>query len=338
VDEVLVRHGFRRLIYEYYQYQFLGGIGLNEYNQNRRIRQKLGWIPDYPDFRDFDMKKKELSRRAKVLGESDKNTIGEMIFKLGIKNPSNTLGIENVDLRRWCSPIEDQYPLGSCTAHAGVGLMEYFERITKGKYIDASRLFLYKVTRNLMKKNGDTGASIRATMASMALFGVLPERYYPYNPEDFDEEPPAFCYSYAKEYQAIQYYRLDPPSISRNELLNLIKTFLDHKLPSMFGTPLFTSYRYSGNDGEIAFPSRFEELEGGHAMMVVGYDNGKEIRNDISGGITTGAFLIRNSWGEDWGINGYGWLPYEYIVQGLAVDWWSLLKSEWIDPLIDFNE
>lgn len=46
---------------------------------------------------------------------------------------------------------------------------------------------------------------------------------------------------------------------------------------------------------------------------------------------TTGVLLIRNSWCIEWGDKGDGWLPYKYVLQGLAIDWWSLLKNEWLD-------
>ena len=65
--------------------------------------------------------------------------------------------------------------------------------------------------------------------------------------------------------------------------------------------------------------------------MAVGYDNKLKIKNEICGSETTGALMIRNSWGTGWGEQGYGWLPYEYILKGLAVDWWILLKNEWVD-------
>jgi C1A family cysteine protease len=100
-----------------------------------------------------------------------------MLAKIGVEkkvkaSPAST------DLRAWCSPIENQGSLGSCTANAGVGVVEYFERRAFGKHINASRLFLYKVTRNLLHLTGDTGAYLRSTMGALALFGVLPEEYW----------------------------------------------------------------------------------------------------------------------------------------------------------------
>ena len=75
------------------------------------------------------------------------------------------------DLRKWCSPIEDQGKLGSCTANAAIGLVEYFEKKANGNFINASRLFLYKTTRNLLQKTGDNGAYIRTTIMALVLLG-----------------------------------------------------------------------------------------------------------------------------------------------------------------------
>jgi C1A family cysteine protease len=99
----------------------------------------------------------------------------------------------------------------------------------------------------------------------------------------------------------------------------------------MFGFTVYTSISQAETTGEIPIPKPGETVAGGHAIVTAGYDDSKVIRNRPGGPSTTGAFLIRNSWGAGWGMAGYGWLPYEYVTRGLATDWWSLVKGEWLD-------
>ena len=289
----------------------------------------MGWLPDYPEFRDYTVDKEEVSPRLIRLGQRD--SVKAMLTKVGVAEPEKLSIPTSIDLRRWCPPIEHQGALGSCTANAGVGLVEYYERRAFGRHIDASRLFLYKATRNLLHWTGDTGAFLRTTMAAMVLFGVPPEEYWAYIIIDFDKEPSSFCYAFAQEYQAIQYFRLDPPSIPRDLLLKRIKSLLAAGLPSMFGFTVFDSIDQVGDDGKIPFPCPRERILGGHAIVAVGFDDKIKIKNDNCELETTGALLIRNSWGTGWGDKGYGWLPYDYVLKGLAIDWWSLLRNEWID-------
>ncbi|MDB9426791.1 C1 family peptidase [Microcystis aeruginosa CS-564/01] len=290
----------------------------------------MGWLPDYPDIRDVTFQSERVPSKLEALGQP---SVKQMLAKVGATTSAPATLPASVDLRPWCSPIEDQKTIGSCTAHAGVGLVEYFERRAFGKHLDASRLFLYKVTRNLLHWTGDTGAFLRSTMYALTLFGVPPEEYYPYNIADFDKEPSAFCYAFGQSYQAISYYRLDPPGTTRSNLLTQIKTYLANGLPSMFGFTVYSSISQANtNGGKIPYPTRGEKVLGGHAIDAVGYDDNLKIKNTNPGGIeTTGALLIRNSWGTAWGSSGYGWLPYKYVLDGLATDWWSLIKSEWID-------
>ena len=290
----------------------------------------MGWLPDYPDIRDVTFQSERVPSKLQALGQP---SVKQMLAKVGATTSAPAALPTSVDLRPWCSPIEDQKTIGSCTAHAGVGLVEYFERRAFGKHLDASRLFLYKVTRNLLKWTGDTGAFLRSTMYALTLFGVPPEEYYPYNTADFDKEPSAFCYAFGQSYQAISYYRLDPPGTTRSNLLTQIKTYLANGLPSMFGFTVYSSISQANtNGGKIPYPTPGERVLGGHAIDAVGYDDNLKIKNTNVGGIeTTGALLIRNSWGTGWGSAGYGWLPYKYVLDGLATDWWSLIKSEWID-------
>lgn len=238
---------------------------------------------------------------------------------------------EFVDLSFWCSPVEDQGSLNSCTANAAIALMEYFQKKSFRKYIDSSRLFLYKATRNLMQIEGNVGTSIRSTMKAMALFGVPPEEYWPYQEDKVNEEPIPFCYAFAQNYQALKYFRLDAAGIQPNSLLAQIKAILVAGIPCVFGFTLYNSiYDDSNPRGHIPYPHKRDKAEGGHAVVAVGYDDYKQIKN-ADGDKSKGALLIRNCWGTQWGEGGYGWLPYDYVLKGLTADWWSLLSSEWFD-------
>ncbi|MCL4377276.1 MAG: cysteine protease [Actinobacteria bacterium] len=290
----------------------------------------FGWLPDFPDLRDYTINKNLISEKVKRAGA--RYSVKEMALKTGIidKNSKKKLPAAT-DLRKWCTPVENQGNLGSCTANAGVGLLEYFENKAYGKYLDGSRLFLYKVSRNLLQKKGDYGSHIRTTMMAMVLFGIPPEKYLPYQVEKFDEEPDSFCYAFAQNFQAAQYFRLDPVGLTKDKVLEQIKINLAASIPSIFGFTVYSSLSQAGKDGKIPFPGLNEKVEGGHAVMAVGYDDKMKITNNNNEEKTTGALLIRNSWGTDWGEKGYGWLPYKYVMDGLAIDWWTLLDNEWID-------
>lgn len=271
----------------------------------------MGWRRDLPDVRDYTSKHVEVKE---VLAKSKP-------LKAAVKTAPSS-----IDLRKWCSPVEDQGALGSCTANAGVGLLEYFQNRAFGRHLDASRVFLYKATRNLLGWTGDQGAYLRTTMQAMALFGAPPERYLPYDISKFDFEPESFCYVFAQNYKSIKYYRLDPPDVTPKNVVSAVKEYLAAELPSMFGFSVYSSIPgLNDGKGEIPFPEAGDNLEGGHAVVAIGYDDAKKIKKN------KGAFLIRNSWGPEWGDKGYGWLPYSYVEEGLAVDFWSLVQAEFVD-------
>lgn len=281
-----------------------------------------GWLPPLPDFRDFTSEKPEIATLTKKLG----------IRKSGPKAPPVP---ETVDLSEWCSPIENQKSLGACSAHAAVGIIEYFEKRAHNKHIDGSRLFVYKATRNLMGVKGDTGAWLRNAMAALALCGVPPEKFWPYTDADpdFDSEPTAFVYAVADNYEAIRYFCHDPiqKAVTPDKVLASVKQHLAAGIPSMFGFYGFPSVSKSDTPGCIPFPGPEEKAQWGHAVVAVGYDDNKKITNTESGYETTGALKIRNSWGVEWGEGGYGWLPYTFALNRLAIDFWSLVKMEWVD-------
>jgi C1A family cysteine protease len=285
----------------------------------------MGWLREHADVRDYSLDSEEVQ---KLFAGSGSTTLRRLTRTADepVKTPAA------VDLRQYFSPVEDQGQLGSCTANAACGIVEYYQRRSFDTYVDMSRLFLYKVTREYLGLTGDSGAYLRSTIGALALFGLPPERYLPYVISRFDDEPPAFDYAFAQAYKALTYYRLDQPGVSGDQLVQDIKTQVAAGLPAMFGFTVYPSIREPESPGDIPYPSAGEDPIGGHAIVTAGYDDARTVTNPYDGTTQTGAFLIRNSWGAGWGDHGYGWMPYEYARQAVADDWWVMTSEGWIDP------
>jgi C1A family cysteine protease len=279
--------------------------------ENQMTKRGFGWIRDLPDHRDYTM------ATAAVQPLLDK-------FQNEIK--------DKVDLSSKFSPVEDQGAIGSCTANAAASLVEYFELTTFGQFIEVSRLFLYYGARYMGGCfPGDNGAAIRNVVGALVIFGAPPEKFWPYDISQVDSVPSGPCFAFGQSFQTVNYYRLDPLGIERPELLNNIKWHLSNRIPVIFGFTGYTSLNRPDTGGDIPYPAQIESVIGGHAVVAAGYDDDKVIINPFDQSTTTGALLIRNSWGLEWGRQGYGWLPYAYVLKGLAVDFWVLLKNEWVD-------
>jgi C1A family cysteine protease len=147
-----------------------------------------------------------------------------------------------------------------------------------------------------------------------------PERHWPYEVDRLTREPDAFLFSFAEPYRSLSYVRLDVRKSSGAETLELVKSLLAAGFPAVFGFGVPNSLT---NDGDIPYRPTFDSVVGGQAVLAAGYDD-RWLRG------SRGALLVRSSWGAQWGEEGYGWLPYAYVEEQLAVDFWTLVHPDWI--------
>jgi C1A family cysteine protease len=219
-----------------------------------------------------------------------------------------------IDLREKCPPVYDQGELGSCTANA-IGAAHQFEQMKQtSKSFIPSRLFIYYNERAMegTSPSEDSGAQIRDGIKSIAKQGVCPETEWPYDIKQFSAKPSSTCYKDALNHQALTYARLMQASIH-------MKGCLAAGYPFVFGFSVYESFESLSvaRTGRVYMPKKTERQLGGHAVMAVGYDDALR------------RFIVRNSWGEKWGMKGYFTIPYDYLVNDdLSADFWTVRLVE----------
>ena len=216
----------------------------------------------------------------------------------------------SIDLRDKCPGIYNQGELGSCTANAIAAAYEFDEiKQNENLLFIPSRLFIYYNERE--KENSvdiDSGAEIRDGIKSINKIGVCPETLWPYDISKFTVKPPPSCYDQAKKHQSVKYHRL-------NNSLDILKSCLEAGLPFVFGFAVYESFESEevAKTGKMTMPNKNESLLGGHAVMAVGYNDDDR------------CFIIRNSWGIEWGDKGYFYMPYDFITsKKLCSDFWVI--------------
>ncbi|MCA9067959.1 MAG: C1 family peptidase [Planctomycetaceae bacterium] len=271
---------------------------------------QTGWIPDIRDPRDWTIEKPE------VIG-----SVGNLQLSHRRTPPPQVDLREDADGVYFTSP-GNQSPLNCSSVFSCLSLIEYFERRGLGNTFEPSALFVYKMARKLRGLTGDSGVDLRSTLKAIVRYGVPPYHFWPYDPEKFDKGPcDMSLLGYAREFAHVQYFRLDRRNSNGETLLETVKSFLAARFPIAFGFPV----PYSLHRGpEIPYRPTFDGIRGGQAVVAVGYD-------DNHPSTTGGALLIRSSWGHDWGENGYGWLPYSYLLSQLATDFWTVIRPDWLD-------
>jgi len=214
-----------------------------------------------------------------------------------------------VDLRPQMPAVYDQGALGSCTANAIGGAFE-FDLLKQGETdFVPSRLFIYYNERVIERTvNEDSGAQLRDGMKTLAKQGVCEEPLWPYVLSRFATKPTPDCYADARTHLGMTYMRVAQD-------IAQMRGCVAAGYPFVFGFTVYESFESPAvtRTGNVPMPDGTERTLGGHAMCVVGYDNQKTL------------FLVRNSWGPDWGKKCYGTMPYAYFTNtDLSADFWTL--------------
>jgi C1A family cysteine protease len=214
-----------------------------------------------------------------------------------------------VDLRNYCSPIENQGSLGSCTGQSIAGAIELLNK-RNGKPTDVSRLFIYYYERVLLGTvNYDSGAYIRDGIKATNKYGASLESHWPYDIRKFKQEPIVEAKSDALKRKVTRYERVED--------FNGCIDALTNGYPVVIGFYVYSSFMSASvaKTGNMPYPNtKRERLLGGHAVLLVGYDKTRKV------------FIARNSWGTSWGDKGYFYMPFDIIKPNMSSDYW-IIKS-----------
>jgi C1A family cysteine protease len=211
---------------------------------------------------------------------------------------------ESVDLRSYFPVVYDQGHLGSCTSNAIAGAFDYYIYILKGVRFNASRLFIYYNEREIEHTIfWDNGSTIEDGMKSIKEKGACPENDWPYEESHFRQKPSLQAYKDALIYKTTNFAPIETSIMS-------FKIALSNGFPVIFGFDVYESFETLelAKTGIMRLPnSSVEKRLGGHAVLACGFDDNME-QNGYKGFL-----LCRNSWGSEWGLAGYFWMPYDNL-------------------------
>jgi hypothetical protein len=227
-----------------------------------------------------------------------------------------------VDLAKYMGPIRDQGQEGSCTGQMGAELRDWlyraFFRFENNRSVPADQFrssasFIYKC--NLIADGDlgqDVGSTIHQTFITLNRKGSCLEDLAPYHVGDVSAPPTSDQYAGAQVYRGGAYHYLPT--------LEIMKSCLASGYPFGFGIEVYESFESGelASTGIMPMPGPNEQFLGGHAQLVLGYDDSMKIHG------LTGGLFIQNSWGKGWGRQGCYWMPYAYVTAGHCSDAWMM--------------
>jgi C1A family cysteine protease len=221
----------------------------------------------------------------------------------------------SVDLRPKCSPIAEQGLMNNCVGFALIGAMEYLENLQSETFVSLSPQFVYYNERLLEGVTGlDSGAYMSDGIDVVKTYGACELSLWPTDESNLYVKPNAAAYADGLKRKAINTSQVDQTQAS-------VMTTLASGYPVIFGFLAYESFesKLVAETGMVPMPNTsVESVLGGHAMLIVGYD------------LSTQMFLVRNSWSAGWGIGGYCWMPFAYVLNlNMANSFYVIEGIEW---------
>lgn len=230
----------------------------------------------------------------------DKTKVYESLSDDDNKNPLP----ESSNLQKYAPAVGDQGKQGSCVAWSSAyGARTILESARTGSDpngLKFSPAFLY----NQIGLDGCEGSYINRAMDFMSQKGSVPYESFPYTDQDCSKQPDQQLLDQAKQYRMRGSNRLTVGDNTAKIDLRAIKENLSQGAPVVIGMMVGGSYMQPMMGQDVWRPTQDDGAQmgfGGHAQCVVGYDDAKY----------GGAFLIMNSWGPQWGNNGFAWVNYK---------------------------
>ncbi len=222
---------------------------------------------------------------------------------------------DSFDLRDKQSKIKNQGIRGTCTAHATAAISEYFNRYEYDDFnLDLSEEFLFKKTKEIDLEDygyDGYGAYLRSSAKAYEKYGVCTEELLPYARGEKESYWRTVAITKDQEDAALQYRAKSYASV-QSTVDALKEALIVTQAPLLCGFRLYESYRKAKEDGYFPVPDRkTEKLLSSHAMAIVGFDKSY--------------FILKNSFGETWGDNGWCYWPFAGIAYMFSA--WSFLDK-----------